>query len=407
VISHTLPRRRHRLPRLANLAGALFVVVSLLTIGAGTTSASEGSWSPVHPGDFPDPSVMLYNGTYYGFATQNFAPANQTINIQTSTSSDGVNWTASNTDALPNLPSWAKAGNTWAPTVAFNGTDFVMFYTATQASNGDECIGRAIATSPLGPYVDNLTAPVVCQDGVDGISNNDLSIDGGNYGGSIDPDIFTDTVNGVTSSSLIWKSDGNHVGISTYIWSLPITNNFTGALSQSPTAILADDEAWQGGIVEGPDMVDVGGSDYLFYSGGDEGSAAYAVGYATCPSGPAGACADSPNNPILTSSAGMSGPGGPTVFEAPGNQVDLAVAAWQGTTIGYDVHRRRPVPEPGGRHRAGPESALCQSSPAAGRARLLAGGLRRRHLHLRVGPFLRFDRCTPPQQAGGRDGGHP
>jgi hypothetical protein len=345
VSSPSLPRVRHGIIRPGSLAGVLLMLASLLTIGVGTTAASADGWSPVHPGDFPDPSVMLYQGTYYGFATQNFAPANQTINIQTSTSSDGVNWTASNNDALPQLPSWAEAGNTWAPTVAFNGSEFVMYYTATQASNGDQCIGRAVATSPSGPYVDSSSAPVICQDGVDTFSNNNGvfagSVDDGDFGGSIDPDIFTDPVSG--DSTLIWKSDGNHVGINTYIWSLPLSSDLNSLPYAAPTAILASDQTWQGGIVEGPDMVSQNGTDYLFYSGGDEGSAAYAIGYALCPNGPSSACSDGPNNPILTTSPGMSGPGGPSVFESPSNQLELAFAAWQGTTIGYLTCGIRPM----------------------------------------------------------------
>ena len=38
------------------------------------------------------------------------------------------------------------------------------------------------------------------------------------------------------------------------------------------------------------------------------------------------------------------------------------------------------------------------------RRRLLAGGLRRRHLRLRRRPLRRLDRCAPPDRAGGRPG---
>jgi hypothetical protein len=293
-------------------------VLSLPGIGGvgGTAGAAAAQWAPGHAGDFPDPSVLLYQGTYYGFATQNFAPAGATVNIQESTSTNGVTWTPESTDALPQLPSWAEAGDTWAPTVAYNGTEFVMYYAATQASDGDQCIGMATSSAPGGPYVDHSSAPVVCQDGTD----NAASSDPGDYGGSIDPD----------------KSDGNHIGITTYIWSQPLSGDLT-TLTGSPTQILSSDESWQQGIVEGPDMVDNGGTDYLFYSGGDEGSAGYAIGYAICPDGPAAACTDAPttSNPILTSASGMSGPGGPDVFESPTNQLLLAFAAWQGTTVGY------------------------------------------------------------------------
>jgi hypothetical protein len=312
------------------------VAIATVTVAGAPPAGAANQWSPVHPGDFPDPSVMIYNGAYYGFATQNFTSASQTINIQTSTSTDGVNWTASGIDALPTLPSWAEAGNTWGPTVAYDATDqqFVMYYTATQRSNSYQCIGRAVSSSPQGPYVDNSTAPVICQDGVDNGT-------AGNYGGSIDPDIFTD--HGV--STLIWKSDGDHlVGENTYIWSQQLTSNLM-TLTGSPTPILAADpqQSWEKGIIEGPNMVDHGGVDYLFFSANDEGSANYAIGYAVCTGGPSASCTLGAANPILTSQSGMSGPGGPAAFLSPSGQLNLAFAAWQGTTIGYLSCGLRPM----------------------------------------------------------------
>ena len=148
---------------------------------------------------------------YYGFATQNFAAPSQTINIQVSTSTDGVNWTQLNgVDALPSVGSWAVPGETWAPSVAYNGSDdFVMYYTATEASTGDQCIGVAtLLHRSADPTSTIPRGPAVCQDGTD-LAH---TVDNGNYGGSIDPDIFTDQSTG--DSWLIWKSDGNHIGVS-------------------------------------------------------------------------------------------------------------------------------------------------------------------------------------------------
>src|SRR5581483_2423312 len=112
----------------------------------------------------------------------NFAPTGRTVNIQESTSTNGVAWTSSDTDALPTLGSWAAVGNTWAPAVAFNGSEFVMYYVAIDRASGDQCIGQAESSTPEGPYVDASSTPFICQDDiVDGQNDN--------YGGSIDPDI--------------------------------------------------------------------------------------------------------------------------------------------------------------------------------------------------------------------------
>jgi hypothetical protein len=341
-----LPSRPTLRPPLRPLLAALIVLVgAVASVGiatVGAPAAGAANWSPVHTGDFPDPSILQWGGVYYGFATQNFAAPSQTINIQVSTSSDGVHWNQVNgVDALPTVGSWAKPGETWAPSVAHDAADndFIMYYTATEISTGDQCIGVATSpSSPLGPYRDTQSAPVVCQDGV-GYSAPTID---GSLGGSIDPDIFTDSSG---NSWLIWKSDGNHLNppISTIIWSVPLTTGLMPS-STTPTPLLADDEPWQSGIVEGPDMVEATTGTYtLFYAGSDEGASTYAIGWANCPSGPSAACDDMSSSPLLGTSPGMSGPGGPDVYELPSGQSVMAFAAWQGSTIGYLTCGIRPM----------------------------------------------------------------
>ena len=339
--------RRHCFAEVRIIAATLGALVVLLgaaaSVGiAAAPPASAANWAPVRSNDFPDPNILSFGGVYYGFATQNFASASQTINIQVSTSLDGVHWTPLNTDALPRLPGWAKAGNTWAPSVTYNNHGaFVMYYTATEASTGDQCIGVATSAVPTGPYTDASAQPVVCDNGFD----TSPTIDEADYGGSIDPNIFTDDAG---NSYLLWKDDGNHIGAPTIIWSVPLNTNLTGTTGAIPTQLmLGADEPWQGAIIEGPDMVETqttsGGTTtnhyYLFYAGSDEGASTYAIGWANCPGGPTGGhCTEmSTTGPLLSTAPGMSGPGGPDVYQVPpgsGNYV-MALAAWQGNTIGY------------------------------------------------------------------------
>ncbi len=355
------PRRRcARTPSTTAAAARALLAAFVVVIGAAASvglaaatapapAAGAANWSPVHAGDFPDPSVLYVGGVYYGFATQNFATPSQTINIQVSTSLDGVNWTQTGIDALPTLPSWAKEGDTWAPSVAQNSNGlFVMYYTATEASNGDQCIGVATSVVPTGPYTDSNGAPVVCDDGVDQVP----TLDDGNWGGSIDPDVFTDKSG---TSWLLWKSDGNHIGVSTPIRAVQLTPNLLAPTGE-PSLLLWDDEPWQSNIIEGPDMVETqtttgSGSTmtttdtyYLFYAGSDEGASTYGIGWASCPAGPNAACNDMSTAPLLGTSPGMSGPGGPDVFTMqPSGNLVMAFAAWQGTTIGYLTCGIRPM----------------------------------------------------------------
>ena len=337
---------------------SVFVALAALVAALGGASAglaaaapvNVANWAPVNSTDFPDPSVLFVPAAggqpamYYGFATQNITSTGPTINIQESESTDGVNWTPLAGDALPTLGSWAKVGNTWAPSVAYNGSEYVMYYSATQiGSPGYQCIGVATSAQPLGPYTDQNQHPVECQNG---------------DGGSIDPDVFTDPSTG--DAWLLWKNDGNRINVATTIWSMQLGSDLMPA-NGTTHALLTGDEAWQGtptGIIEGPEMLyqppaagGVGsGTYYLFYSGGVFGTSTYAIGWATCLTGPSGPCHDSTtSNPLLVTAPGMSGPGGPSLYTLPptapqpnGQQV-MAFAAWQGNTIGYMSCGIRPM----------------------------------------------------------------
>ena len=70
-----------------------------------------------------------------------------------------------------------------------------FYYTARHLASGFQCISRAIADRPEGPYVDTSTRPFVCQ-----VAGSESLC------GSIDPSPFVDT-NG--KSYLLWKSDEN------------------------------------------------------------------------------------------------------------------------------------------------------------------------------------------------------
>jgi hypothetical protein len=380
------PATRTARAALATLAALVVIVGAVASIGvAAAPPASATNWAPVHDSDFPDPSVLQFGGVYYAFATQNFAVPSETINIQAATSSDGVNWTPwSGSAVLPHVGSWAKPGDTWAPSVVRDNAhnDFVMYYTATEIQTGDQCIGVATSIFPTGPYTDNQPQPMVCQNGT---GYSDPTVDSArDLGGSIDPDIFTDASTG--DSYLIWKSDGNHLSppVSTTLWSVPLGPGFLPTGNSAPTPLMSDDQSWQSGIVEGPDMVETsttsGGSNptttyayTLFYSGSLEGASTYAIGWASC-AGPSGPCTDeSRTAPLLTTSPGMSGPGGPDVYSVPhfggGTQLVMAFAAWQGSTIGYLSCGIRPMYladlsfQPNG---GGPDTpALAPAVPAA------------------------------------------
>jgi hypothetical protein len=294
--------------RVVQLVVAMASVAFSLWLPAASARATL-TWQPVYNHDFPDPSVMTYNQTEYAYSTNSGV-----LEIPWASSVDSVNWQSGGTDALPSLPAWAAAGATWAPSVEQNGAgQFVMFYAARDVSLGTHCIGRATSTSPTGPFVDVSSSPIVCQPSA---------------GGSIDPDIFTAPGG---SSYLYWKSDGNSIGKVTDLWGAPLDADFN--VVGPPTLLLSSDQPWQAGIIEAPSMAYLNGTYELFYSANAYASSSYGIGDALC-TGPLGPCSDSPSNPALSSAAGMSGPGSPSVFQAPNGQWMMAFDAWPGA-IGY------------------------------------------------------------------------
>ena len=191
-----------------------------------------------------------------------------------------------------------------------------MFFTAKDAASRAQCIGEAKSSSPAGPFLDGNSNPVICDP---------------HEGGDIDPDIFTDAATGL--NYLIWKVNGNVVGGSTSLWSVTMSPDFE--ITGTPRELLSDDQVWQAGDIEGPNMIEQNGTYYLFYGANAYFSPRYAIGYATC-SSPLGPCFDSPNNPILVGSGGMSGPGGPSLFHGPSGW-EMAFSAWAGgTALGYE-----------------------------------------------------------------------
>jgi len=261
----------------------------------------------VYPFDFPDPNVTLVGSTYYAYATNSVSG-----NIQIIESSDLTHWTAVG-NALPNLPTWATANYTWAPSVAFIGGKYDLYYAVDPTASTTECISVATSTSPLGPFVDSSTAPLECQPSL---------------GGSIDPDAFVD-IN--ATSYLLWKSGAAG---SSRIWVQQLDpSGTTFAAGSTPTTILVPDQSWEAGTVEAPDIVADNGRYLLFYSGNDWSSANYAVGVATC-AGPLGPCGDASPDPILSSGNGIAGPGGESVFPDTNGDLWIAFDAWNPAAVG-------------------------------------------------------------------------
>jgi beta-xylosidase len=288
----------------------LCLVVLLAACGGGNderTAAQAPTFrNPVHAHDFPDPFVLRVDATYYAYATND-----EDGNVQTLTSRDLVHWTKG-ADALPKLGRWSYPGKTWAPEVLEVDDAFVLYYTANSARDGVQCIGRAVARSPTGPFRDTARRPLVCQRA---------------EGGSIDPSPFRDDDG---SLYLLWKNDGNSLGRDTWIHVQRLAADGLALVGRA-ARLVKQDAGWEADVVEAPTLWKHRGRYYLFFSANAFDSDLYAVGYATCDT-PVGRCDDAAENPILKSACEASGPGHQAIVRDGDGETWLLYHAWPRTS---------------------------------------------------------------------------
>ena len=282
--------------------------IGMATALSGTPAAStpaevSESTGPIYAGNFPDPSILVTKDRYYAYSTQSSGR-----NIQVISSNDLTSWGRPG-DALPVLPTWAEVGLTWAPAVSDDPSGgYEMFFVARDRTLGVQCIGRATAPSPQGPFIDSNNQPFLCQTSL---------------GGSIDPYVFEDA----GTSYLIWKSDGAN-GAPQQLWSQPLDTN-QSALVGSPSLLLSATSRWEAGVVEGPAMLQTGSGLFLYFSGNRWSTSAYSIGVVGCDT-PLGPCVNAPTGQELSTKSKLSGPGGATFFVANNGQTMMAFAAWTG-----------------------------------------------------------------------------
>jgi beta-xylosidase len=275
----------------------LLLAAVLVVAGCGGSQHATFT-NPVLARDFPDPFVLKAGDTYYAYATNG-----NDKQVQTATSKDLVHWTPG-PDALPRVaPKWAYPNATWAPEVMKIGDRYVLYYSSSQR------IGRAVATTPLGPFHDESARPLV---------------DTRALGGAIDASPFRDDDG---SLYLYWKNDGNSIGQPTDIWVQRLSADGLSLVGSARKTGETNDQVWESKVVEGPTMWKHDGRYTLFYSGGDYAGDDYAVGYATC-TGPLGPCRDAPENPILKTACRAHGPGHNALLQV-GGQTWIVYHAWR------------------------------------------------------------------------------
>jgi hypothetical protein len=325
------------------------VLAALVAVATAATLLHTAPPAAAYPGapwfepakpytqNFPDPSIVWSGGTAYAYAT---STGGAYLPVMTST--DLRTWTARPkyaqpscvggsvdpyfNDALPCPARWAPDRNVggrlkkeaWAPGAARIGNRWVVFYSVRQRLDRDRfCISVATSTSPLGPFTDDTSGPLVCD---------------ADPNGSIDPQPFVDTDG---TPYLLWKSEGVPGSMPTRIWGRRLDASGTTFTSGSTAReLLRTSQGWEGNVIENPAMVRHQGRLLLFYSGNEHRSARYATGYATC-SSPLGPCTKSGANPVLASRGSRLGPGGPAPFVDGQGRLLLGYHWWNAPHTSY------------------------------------------------------------------------
>jgi beta-xylosidase len=294
--------------------------------------------------DFPDPFIMKTGDGHYGYSTDEENASAQVVmyyaystgagdsTAQVISSPDLVNWSWVGDAFVGPAPyvagvegnGWAQLwGHTWAPGVIerpANPPDkrFVMYYSALSRvwpSAGMHCIGRAYSATPVGPFYDEQTQPLLCQP---------------DRGGSIDP--FPLEVDGQVY--LVSQSYGSPTE-TTRLWTTRLTPDGL-SLAGAPGELISQLwDSWEVAVVENPSMMPApGGGFLLFYSTDRWWSTDYKNGVAKCDTlfGP---CRRVYSTPVLATRGAMAGPGGGATVQGPDGNWVFAFHAWTAPFVGY------------------------------------------------------------------------
>lgn len=305
----------------------LGLALASLALGHAERAAASTASHPAvaFAEDFPDPAVAYdeANHRYCAFATAgNGAP------IQRRCSWDRITWSAigsafcDGADCVSPQP-----GGGWAPSVAYLGGAWRLYWADPNAMPGRKCIRVASAATLDGRFEPEPAGTLDCH-----------SADGG----GIDPFVFVDPASG--DPYLQWKLEGDVVGGVSRLVSQRLAANGLGfAPGSSYVELLRGTAEWERRrnngysdfYVENPALAESNGTYYLFYSASDWDSNRYATGLATC-TGPLGPCTKkSTAAPWMGPIGSVWGPGGASTFVDADGEPWLAYHAWTAPCQGY------------------------------------------------------------------------
>jgi len=236
-----------------------------------------------------DPTIFVdTDGIYYLYGTG--SKSDQGFYVYCS--KDMVKWQGPvgmvNGFCLTHTTSFGTTGF-WAPQVLKRGNTYYMFYTA------NEQIAVAKAASPLGPFVQDVKTPIVTP------------------GRAIDPFVFFDT-DGKAYLYHVRLQDGNRIFVA------EMTEDLSAIKEETAKECIHASMPWENisqaswSVTEGPAVIHLGDTYYMFYSANDFRNIDYAVGVATS-SSPYGPWKKSAQSVINRANIGYYGTGHGDIFK--------------------------------------------------------------------------------------------
>lgn len=237
---------------------------------------------------YADPTIYVENGKYYLTGTRSGKPQGfallQSVNL--------TDWQPVQPDSMILRKGESAYGTHgfWAPQILKHGNRHLFAYTANEQT------ALAAANSVTGPYTQTETAPI------DGSEKN------------IDPFIFIDD-DGRCYLYHVRFDNGNFLWVGEFdLESGKIKDGTLKPCFRNTQPWEATDAYPSAPIMEGPTVIKLDNTYYLFYSANHFMSEDYAVGYATAPT-PMGPWTKNPANPIINRSiVGEKGSGHGDIF---------------------------------------------------------------------------------------------
>lgn len=335
--------RTPRRSRPALVVAGLVAVAALLAACGPAIGKPALRQAPNTPRAFDnsDPAVLVANGTTYLFGSTNNkrVPVRVVPSLAGTLAESQTAWARDPRDAMPTRPSWVDAGEAqiWAPSAVKIGSTYFLYFAAANRSattdeSNDQCVGRARATTPMGPYAPEAT-PIFCGLPPEGaVAGQPASNRFGR--GALDPEVFRDAGGKLHLAVALSRTTDN-------IATVPLRTDGTvsGGTNAKPAILVSQSQPWhdgyddgvrRGGFLENPSMVhDPATNTYLlFFSAGSWWTEAYNTSFARCAT-PAGPCTQDTRGPFLKNGNGRTGIGGLTVFRDAGGTLRVAYASWQ------------------------------------------------------------------------------